>query len=154
MALGSAFCGWPIFAAHPDQLVWQKGEDWSWDLAQMGGGLSFGFSMFVQYTILEWGWQIAFLVLASVVICSLLPLFLVLLYYRPEEKGLSAYGGVGIGRRNRRPPQPRSRNLFPDERTLGDLLRTCRLMDPGAGSLPLLGHRDLPRHGPSGEIFE
>jgi MFS family permease len=61
-------------------------------LGQMGGGLSFVYSIFVEFTIRYFGWRNAFLALAILLVASLLPLLLLFFRYRPQEKRMQAYG--------------------------------------------------------------
>lgn len=61
-------------------------------LAQMGGGLSFTYGMFVEFIISQTGWRHAYFVIAGLIIVVLLPLYFFLFRYRPEEKGLKPYG--------------------------------------------------------------
>jgi len=56
-------------------------------IGQMGGGLSFAYTIWVQYVILHMGWRLTFLVLAGVLVAALLPLYLLAFYYRPRDKG-------------------------------------------------------------------
>jgi sugar phosphate permease len=92
MPLGSAFSGWPIIA--PALMNWfVKRRGLVMGIGQMGGGLSFVFSIPVEFAILQYGWRNAFLFLAASLVLLLLPLYLFVFYYRPQDKGLAPYGG-------------------------------------------------------------
>lgn len=127
MPLGSAFSGWPIMA--PSLINWfTKRRGLVLGLGQMGGGLSFVYSIFIEFTISQMGWRETFIVLAVLLIIFLLPLYLFFFYYRPEEKGLHSYGGEVAS-----PAPPSStggagiRSSMLWERTLGEILRSPRL---------------------------
>jgi len=95
MPLGSAFSGWPIIA--PALMNWfVRRRGLVLGIGQMGGGLSFVYTIFVQYAILEVGWRTTFLVLAGILVGVLLPLYLLFSYYRPEDKGLKPYGSAQL----------------------------------------------------------
>jgi len=89
--IGTAFCGAPILS--PSLINWfGKRRGLAISLGQIGGGLSFAYGMLVDVVISQWGWRPSFLVTAGIVMAVLLPLFLLLFYYRPEDRGLKAYG--------------------------------------------------------------
>jgi len=91
MPIGSAFAGWPIIA--PALMNWfVKKRGLVMGIGQMGGGLSFVYTIFVKYSILQVGWRATFLVLAGMLVCVLFPLYLLFFYYRPQDKGLTPYG--------------------------------------------------------------
>jgi sugar phosphate permease len=91
MPLGSAFSGWPIMA--PSLVNWfTKRKGLVLGLGQMGGGLSFVYSIFVEFTISQMGWRNTFIILAVILVIFLLPLYFFFFYFRPEEKGLHSYG--------------------------------------------------------------
>jgi sugar phosphate permease len=91
MPLGSALSGWPIIS--PALMNWfVRKRGLVLGIGQMGGGLSFVYTIFVKYSILEVGWRTTFLVLAGMLVCLLFPLYLLFFYYRPQDKGLVAYG--------------------------------------------------------------
>lgn len=103
MSIGSAFSGWPIFA--PALMNWfTKRRGLVLGLGQMGGGLSFVYSIFVEFTIRNLGWRHAFLALSFILMATLLPLLFWLFFYRPQDKGLTAYGAEDF-----QPLQPQSR---------------------------------------------
>jgi MFS family permease len=91
MPMGSALSGWPIIA--PALMNWfVRKRGLVMGLGQMGGGLSFVYSIFVNYVILQVGWRHTFLVLAGILVFLLFPLYLFSFYYRPRDKGLKPYG--------------------------------------------------------------
>ena len=90
MPLGTAFCGWPIFA--PVLMNWfYKKRGLVLGLAQMGGGLSMAYAIFVEFAIEEVGWRSAFLIMDGTLVVVFLPLVL-FFFYRPQDKGLVPYG--------------------------------------------------------------
>ena len=95
MPVGNAMAGWPIFA--PALMNWfvQK-RGLVMGIGQMGGGLSFAYTIWVQYVILRVGWRQTFLILAGALVIVLLPLYLLSFYYRPRDKGLAPYGAANI----------------------------------------------------------
>jgi MFS family permease len=96
MAIGSAFAGWPIFA--PALMNWfTKRRGLVLGLGQMGGGLSFVYSIFVEFAIRSLGWRHAFLALSAILMATLLPLLFLFFFYRPRDKGLAAYGAEEPG---------------------------------------------------------
>jgi sugar phosphate permease len=127
MPLGSAFSGWPILA--PALMNWfEKRRGLVMGLGQMGGGLSFVYSIFVQFIILHYGWRFTFLVLAGTLVLILLPLYILFFYYRPQDRGLIPYG-LAIGVTNQGPAQKESVTKTPllPEWTLSQVLRSYRL---------------------------
>jgi len=127
MPLGSAFSGWPIMA--PSLVNWfTKRKGLVLGLGQMGGGLSFVYSIFVEFTISQMGWRYTFIILAVILVIFLLPLYFFFFYFRPEEKGLYSYGFDPAAPS---PPSPAGGAVFRKplilERTLGDVMRTPQL---------------------------
>lgn len=57
----------------------------------MGGGLSFVYAMFAEFTIFNLGWRYAYFVLAGILVVLILPLYH-FFHYRPESKNLKLYG--------------------------------------------------------------
>ena len=91
MPVGSAFSGWPLLG--PTLTNWfAKKRGMVIGLAQMGGGLSFTYGIFVEFVISQVGWRHAYFVIAGIVIAVLVPLYLFFYRYRPGEKGLKPYG--------------------------------------------------------------
>jgi sugar phosphate permease len=91
LPIGAAFCGSPVL--HPTIINWfGKWRGLAVGLGQIGGGLSFMYTMMVEAVISRWQWQVSFLVMGGLVIVVLLPLYLLFFYHRPEDKGMVAYG--------------------------------------------------------------
>lgn len=91
--IGTAFCGWPLMA--PALANWfVKRRGLILGLGQMGGGLSFTYGIVAEFIISQLGWRYAYLVLGFVLIALLLPIHLLLFYYRPENRGLIALGAA------------------------------------------------------------
>ena len=65
-------------------------------LGQMGGGLSFAYGMFAAFAISQLGWRYTYFVLAGILFAVVLPLYFLFFYYRPENKGLRAYGSAEL----------------------------------------------------------
>jgi len=127
MPLGSAFSGWPILG--PALMNWfVKRRGLVMGLGQMGGGLSFVYSIFVEFNILHYGWRFTFLVLAGTLVLILLPLYLLFFYYRPQDRRLLPYG-LAIGVTNLGPTQKESVTKTPllPEWTFSQILRSYRL---------------------------
>ncbi len=93
--IGSAFCASPILNA--SVINWfAKRRGLAVGLGQIGGGLSFVYTLLIQVVISHWRWQASFLVMGGLIIVVLLPLYLLFYYHRPEDKGLTAYGAGEI----------------------------------------------------------
>ncbi len=91
MPVGSACSGWPLLG--PTLSNWfAKKRGMVIGLAQMGGGLSFTYGIFVEFVIVQVGWRHAYFVIAGIVIAVLVPLYFFFYHYRPEKKGLKPYG--------------------------------------------------------------
>ena len=93
MPIGQASCGWPILG--PTVVNWfvrRRGR--AIGLGQIGGGLSFTFVLFTEFVISKVGWRYTFFIIAGILIVVLLPLYLFFMYYRPEDKGMKAYGSA------------------------------------------------------------
>lgn len=89
--IGTAFCGAPVL--NPAVMHWfSKKRQLAFGIGQIGGGLSFAYSMLIEAVITAWNWNISFLVMAGLLIVILLPLYLLFYRFRPEEKGLQADG--------------------------------------------------------------
>jgi len=89
--IGTAFCGSPVL--NPVLINWfGKRRQLAVGLGQMGGGLSFIYTMLIETVISHWQWQASFLVMGGLVFIVLLPLFLIFYHHRPEDKGMSVYG--------------------------------------------------------------
>ncbi len=89
--IGSAFTGWPLLA--PALANWfSQRRGLAMGLGQMGGGLSFVYGVFAEFTISQLGWRYAYFVLAGTLVALLSPLYLLFFYYRPEDRGMRPYG--------------------------------------------------------------
>ena len=127
MPVGSAFSGWPILG--PALMNWfVKRRGLVMGLGQMGGGLSFVYSIFVEFIILHYGWRFTFWVLAGTLALLLFPSYLLFFYYRPQDRGLIPYGSA-FPARNQRPGQrePLTKSPLPREWTLSQVLCSSQL---------------------------
>jgi len=89
--IGSAFCGAP--ALNPAVMHWfSKKRQLAIGMGQIGGGLSFAYSMLIETVISTWNWNASFLVMSGLLLIVLLPLYLFFYYLRPEDRGLRADG--------------------------------------------------------------
>jgi MFS family permease len=87
--IGTAFCGAPVL--NPAVMHWfSKKRQLAIGMGQIGGGLSFAYSMLVEAVISTWNWNASFLVMAGLLIVVLLPLYLFFYHFRPEDRGLRA----------------------------------------------------------------
>jgi MFS family permease len=92
MPIGTGFCGWPLLG--PALANWfVKKRGLVLGLGIMGGGLSFIYGMFAEFTIFILGWRYAYFVLAGILIALILPLY-VFFHYRPEDRGMKPYGAA------------------------------------------------------------
>jgi MFS family permease len=93
MPIGTAFSGWPLLApALTNWFATKRGLVIG--LGQMGGGVSFAYAMFAEFMISQVGWRAAYGVLAGILVALLLPMYRYLFDYRPEDRGLKAYGAA------------------------------------------------------------
>ncbi|MGB2827403.1 MAG: MFS transporter, partial [Dehalococcoidales bacterium] len=149
MPVGSAFSGWPLLG--PTLSNWfAKKRGMVIGLAQMGGGLSFTYGIFVEFVISQVGWRYSYFVMAGIVIAVLVPLYLFFYRYRPEEKGLKPYGAddqrVAI---ELDASAAESQKSVPHDWTLRKALRTYQLwflvvtqsLYWGVGAYLVLGHQ-------------
>jgi MFS family permease len=91
MPAASAFSGWPLLG--PALVNWfSKRRGLVLGLGQLGGGLSFTYGVLVEFVISRLGWRGAFFAVGGILVIVLMPLYLFFLHYRPENKGLKAYG--------------------------------------------------------------
>jgi MFS family permease len=89
--MGMAFCGAPVL--NPVLINWfGKRRGLAIGLGQIGGGLSFAYGLLIESVISWLGWRPAYLVMAGILIVILLPLYIIFLYHRPEDRGLKPYG--------------------------------------------------------------
>lgn len=126
MPLGSALSGWPIMA--PALINWfRQRRGLVLGLGQMGGGLSFLYSLFVEVLISSLGWRNAFLILALLLGAFLFPLYLFFFHYRPEEKGLQPYGEDFSGDKESAKKTENGQTYIPAETRLIEVLKSTRL---------------------------
>jgi MFS family permease len=93
--IGNALSGWPLLG--PALANWfTKRRGLVLGLSMMGSGLSFTYGLFIEIIISQFGWRHAYFVIAGMIVIILLPLYLFLFRYRPEDKGLKAYGADEI----------------------------------------------------------
>jgi len=119
--VGTALSGWPVLS--PALMNWfATRRGLVLGLAQMGGGLSFVYGMVAESLILHVGWRQAYLVLAGVLVVILLPLHRFIFRYRPESKGLKAYGSE-----DPKTGKPILDHVLPVDWTLHQMLRNGRL---------------------------
>lgn len=126
MPLGMAFSGWPLLA--PALANWfVKRRGLVIGLGSMGGGLSFIYSMFAEFTISNLGWRFAYFVLAGILIAIISPLYL-FFHYRPESRGLRPYGAPELlSPKDSTSEVASAKNTVPRDWTLGRALRTYQL---------------------------
>ncbi len=127
MPVGTAFSGWPLLG--PALTNWfSKRRGLVLGLGQLGGGISFTYGMFVEFVISQLGWRYAYFVIAGVLTAVLLPLYLFLFHYRPENKGLKAYGTNELtGAQNLTTEIAGVRNPGNNDWTLGRALKSYQL---------------------------
>jgi len=127
MPLGTAFCGWPIYA--PSLMNWfYKKRGLVLGFAQMGGGLSMAYAMFVGFAIEKVGWRVSFLILAGTLIALFLPLVFLFFYSHPRDKGSLPYGSdaPAIGARAPKKEGDNGEKTV-GERTLSQIFRSSQL---------------------------
>ena len=90
--IGTAFMGAPML--NPALINWfGKARGLAIGLGQIGGGLSFAYSFVVEAVLSAFNdWRPAFLVMGGTILAVVLPLYLWLYWFRPEDKGMQAYG--------------------------------------------------------------
>jgi len=127
MPIGTACCGWPLLA--PALANWfPRRLGLATGLGQIGAGLSFTYGMFAEFAISRLGWRHAYFVLAGILVTILLPLQRFFFHYRPENKGLKAYGAAEpSASRTPTPEATATENLTPPVWTLGRAIRTHQL---------------------------
>ena len=126
-SIGTALCGWPLIA--PALANWfVKRRGLAPGLGEMGGGLSFSYSLFAEFAISQLGWRSAYFVIAGVMITLLLPLVLLLFHYRPESKNLKAYGTAELPAAKDLPVEATAvRNPITRNWTLEQIIRSHKL---------------------------
>ena len=89
--IGTAFCGAPVL--NPAVMHWFSARrQLAFGIGQIGGGLSFAYSLLIEAVISTWNWNISFLVMAGLLIVVLMPLYFLFYHFRPEDRGLKADG--------------------------------------------------------------
>ena len=127
MPIGTACCGWPLLA--PALANWfAKRRGLAIGLGQIGAGLSFTYGMFAEFAISRLGWRYAYFVLAGVLVAVMLPLYLFFFHYRPENRGLRAYGAEELATTKDEAPEiATTKNTVSHDWTLGQAMRTYQL---------------------------
>jgi len=124
--IGAALSGWPLLA--PALANWfARRRGLALGLGQMGGGLSFAYGMFAEFAISQLGWRHAYFVLAGVLVALLLPLYFLLFHYRPEDRGLRAYGTAELPVTKDLTAEAAVKKPVSRDWTLGDAMRNYRL---------------------------
>ena len=125
--LGMAFSGWPLLT--PTLTNWfAKKRGFVLGLGQMGGGFSFSYSIFAEFCISHLGWRLAYVVISVILLGILLPLYLFIFHYRPEDKGLNAYGITESQVDSDLPPETSDNQDYkPTDWTLGRAMSTYQL---------------------------
>ena len=125
MPMGAAFSSWPLLA--PALANWfARRRGLAIGLGHMGAGLSFVYGMFAEAVISQLGWRYAYFVLAGTLVALLLPLYL-LFQYRPENKGLKAYGVTELPATKGLTSEVSVENLMSGDWTLGQAMKTYQL---------------------------
>ena len=127
MPLGTAFCGWPLFA--PALMNWfYKKRGLVLGCAQMGGGLSMAYAILVEFAIEKVGWRNTFMILAGTLIAIFLPLVFFFFWYRPQDKGRLPYGSNSptINPQTLKEKGNKAGETFA-EKTLSEVLRSPQL---------------------------
>ena len=125
--VGTAFCGWPLLG--PALANWfTKRRGLVIGLGQLGAGVSFTYGMVAAFAISQLGWRITYFTLAGTLLALLLPLYLLFFHYRPESKGLRAYGATELPTAMKSAVEVATpKNLVSSDWTLGQALRTYQL---------------------------
>ena len=113
MPLGTAFCGWPLLA--PALANWfSKRRGLAMAIGQVGGGVSFTYGMFIEYTISQLSWRSAYFVVAGMLVTIIVPLYLFFFqaFLKCRHQG---FGLTGATNRRLRPDKPprRMKGTFP-----------------------------------------
>ena len=108
--VGLSLCGWPLIS--PTLANWfVKRRGLALGVGQVGGGFSFVFGLFVEYAIHQVGWRFAFVVVGTLLIVILLPLFVLFYYYRPRDIGLKPYGADPPAIQHAEPPHKLNQHI-------------------------------------------
>ncbi|MFQ5997447.1 MAG: MFS transporter [Dehalococcoidales bacterium] len=127
MPIGTACCGWPLLA--PTLANWfARRRGLAMGLGQVGAGFSFTYGLYAEFAISRLGWRYAYFVLAGTLAVFLLPLHLLFFHYRPENRGLRAYGTEELPTSKSTTPEAASaENSAPHDWTLRQAMRTYQL---------------------------
>jgi len=89
--IGIALSGWPVLA--PTIANWfTKKRGLALGIGGMGAGISYVYGLFVEFVISRVGWHYAYIVIGALLLVVLIPLYLLLYHYRPQDRGLQPYG--------------------------------------------------------------
>ena len=89
--IGIALSGWPVLA--PTIANWfTKKRGFALGIGGIGAGISYVYGLFVEFVISLVGWHYAYIVIGALVLVVLIPLYLLLYHYRPQDRGLQPYG--------------------------------------------------------------
>ena len=126
-AIGMSFAGWPLLG--PALANWfSRKRGLAMGLAQTGAGLSFTYGLYAEFAISQLGWRHAYFVLAGTLWVILLPLYFLFFRFRPEGKGLKAYGADEIApAKDEAPEAPESKQALSGDWTLRQALGTYQL---------------------------
>ncbi len=140
--VGMALAGWPLLAPALSNWFMQK-RGLAIGLSQAGLGLSFAYGIFVRYAINWLGWRPAYVIVGVSLVFILVPLYAVFFVFRPEQKGLSAYGAKApLPAQNpgiTAPPGEPTRVVLKNRRLW--LLAASNLFYWGLGTYTVLGHQ-------------
>ena len=149
MPIGTALCGWPLLA--PALANWfAKRRGLATGLGQVGSGISFTYGIYTEFAISHLGWRNAYLVLAGTLVTILTPLYLCFFCYRPENRGLEAYGTDELLPHEASiPPTSPPKDITASDWTLGQAMNTHQLwllvlsffLFWGIGSYLVLAHQ-------------
>lgn len=121
--VGTALCGSPMF--YPTVTNWfARRREMAIGLTQIGGGLSFAYSMLTESIISLVGWQYAYAIMAGILVVVLVPLYYLFFFGRPGDKGMLPLGGVISG--DSKKEKSAAAATLP-EWTLGGALKTRQL---------------------------
>jgi MFS family permease len=138
--VGMALCGWPLLG--PALANWFiKKRGLALGLSQAGLGLSFVYGIFVRFTINWFGWRPAYVVVGVTLVLLLLPLYVLVFVFKPEEKGLRAYGAKEPANRLdiKAPLKEPTLAVIKNHRVW--LLALSNLFYWGLGNYTVLGHQ-------------
>jgi MFS family permease len=147
--IGTAFSGYPLLG--PAVANWfAKRRGLAMGLGQMGGGLSFVYGIFAEFTISQLGWRYAYVVLAGMLVAVLSPLYLLFFHYRPEDRNVRPYGAGELSAiETQKSTTAVTRNRLSRDWTLGQAMKTyqlwfmvlCHSLIWGVGAYMVLAHQ-------------